>query len=185
MSKYTEYTATTDIEPNKPVMLKDVSIKHLRERVENIVTRLKEMLKVGKIHLPNQVDMEISSHHGLERFEEMGAVLIKVVNREYCKMLLVMFPGQDYPMHTHKLKEESLHILYGDLTMTFEGSVKNLKEGDVITVERGVKHAFKTNKGVIIEEVSTTYFKGDSYYEDISISKNDDRKVELTYWVNN
>ncbi len=183
MSKYTEFTAKTDIEKNKPIMTDDIVTKYLREKVQRIISNLKNMLKKSKTYLPSQVDMEISSHYGINHFEEWGAVLIKVVNREYCKMLLVMFPGQNYPVHYHKLKEESLHILHGDLTMNFEDEKKKLKEGDIITIKRGLNHSFNTKNGVIIEEISTTYFKGDSYYEDKAISDNKDRKLELTYWV--
>ena len=184
MSKYTEFTAKTDIENNKPIMKDKVTTKYLREKVLKIITNLKSMLKKSKTRLPDKVDMEISSHYGIERFEEWGAVLIKVVNREYCKMLLVMFPGQNYPAHYHKLKEESLHILYGDLTTNLKDEKKGLKEGDILTIERSLNHSFSTKNGVIIEEISTTYFEGDSYYEDTKINYNKDRKLELTYWVN-
>ncbi|MBI5245426.1 MAG: N-acetylneuraminate synthase family protein [Elusimicrobia bacterium] len=183
-SKYTEFTAQTAIERNKPILFAELKVKHLREKVEKIITRLKETLRTARVFLPNQVDMEISSHLGIDRFEEHGAVLIRVFNREYCKMLLVMFPGQNYPSHRHKLKEETLHVLHGDLTIDIQGKKDELKTGDVITVERGAEHSFKTKNGVIIEEISTTYFKGDSYYADVEIGKRSDRKIELAYWIN-
>jgi len=185
MSKYSEFTATTDIEKDKPIMTDGVETKYLREKVLKIISNLKNMLRKSKTYLPSQVDMEISSHYGINRFEEWGAVLIKVVNRKYCKMLLVMFPGQNYPMHYHKLKEESLHILHGDLTMNFENEKKKLTVGEIITIKSGLNHSFNTENGVIIEEISTTYHKGDSYYKDKTIRDNKDRKLELTYWINN
>jgi sialic acid synthase SpsE/quercetin dioxygenase-like cupin family protein len=184
MSKYSEFTAKTDIENDKPIMKNDITIKDLREKVHKIITSLKDMLRKSKTYLPNQIDMEISSHYGIDRFDEWGAVLIKVVNREYCKILLVMFPGQNYPMHYHKLKEESLHLLYGDLTINLENKKELLRKGDLITIERALNHSFATKSGAIIEEISTTYVKGDSYYEDKTINDNKDRKFELTYWVN-
>jgi sialic acid synthase SpsE/quercetin dioxygenase-like cupin family protein len=184
-SKYIEYSLTKPIAKNQPIYHADVVQKNLREKVLSIVTRLKEMLRESKVVVPNKVDMEISSHYGIERFEEWGGILIRVVNREYCKMLLVLFPGQKYPMHLHKKKEETLLLLYGDLSIELLGKKQVLNAGDAITVERNSSHCFSTSKGAIIEEISTTYFKGDSYYEDETIYNNPSRKVELTYWVDN
>lgn len=183
ISKYSEYIALQPVKKHSPVMSSEVQVKYLREKATQIVNRVKNMLKESKTIIPNRVDMEISCHYGIDRFEEWGAVIIKVVNREYCKMHLVLFPGQKYPLHHHKLKEESLLILFGDLTLTMEGYDKGLCAGDIVTVERGADHSFSTKNGVIIEEISTTYYKGDSYYKEEAINKNPDRKVELTYWV--
>ena len=38
--------------------------------------------------------------------------------------------------------------------------------GDTLTIEKNSVHSFKTKKGVIFEEIATTYIKGDSKYED-------------------
>ncbi len=183
ISKYREITALEDIPPNQPVMHEKVKSRYLREKVLSIVKATKKMLDDCKIYLPNYVEIEISHHYGLDRFEEWGGILLKVVNREYCKMLLILFPGQNYPNHLHKQKEESLHILHGDLNINIEGEDKELVAGDIVTIERGVMHSFKTKTGVIIEEISTTYYNGDSYYEDESIYHNPNRKIKLSYWL--
>ena len=107
---------------------------------------------------------------------------MQVLNREYSKILLVMFPGQSYPKHYHVKKDESYHILYGDLTVDVEGTEYQLEKGGLLSVNRGQVHSFKTKGGVIIEEIATTYIKGDSYYSDESISKNPNRKTYLTFW---
>ncbi len=46
-----------------------------------------------------------------------------------------------------------------------------------------MKHGFDSKKGAIFEEVSTTHYKDDSYYDDESIMRNSDRKTSLTMWV--
>ena len=51
----------------------------------------------------------------------------------------------------------------------------------MLTVERKVRHNFATKEGVIFEEVSTTHYKNDSFYEDGDVIKNKDRKTELTF----
>jgi N-acetylneuraminate synthase len=182
-SKYLELVAQNEISPKDPVMWNNVTVKKQRDKVEEVLTKVKELLKGAKIKLPNKVEMELSHHYGLEKFYEWGAVIINIVNREYCKKLIILLPGQKYPGHIHKKKDETLQILYGDMSINMKGEDKEIKAGDLVVVERGEPHSFKTKNGVILEEISTTYFKGDSYWEDEAITNNANRKIELTYWT--
>ena len=52
----------------------------------------------------------------------------------------------------------------------------NLKVGDLITIKKKQIHAFTTNDGAIIEELSTTHIKEDTYYLDKKINANKNRK---------
>lgn len=182
LSKYSEYYATADVPKNAGLMLESLTIKDLRANVHRIVDDLRTLLKQRQIALPPYVDLEISHHYGLERFKESGAVLIHIINRAYSKMLVVMFPGQSYPRHHHIQKDESYHLLHGDLTVEIGGEVTQLKEGDVLSINHGTPHSFKTVSGAIIEEVATTYVKGDSIYHDAAINDNPNRKIYLTFW---
>ena len=182
LSKYTEYRAKRDFQAKEPLMLKELDTKELRGQVNEIVTQLRQLLKKKKIALPPYVDIEISHHHGLDRFAERGAILIKIINLSYSKMLVVLFPGQSYPRHHHILKDETYHLLHGDLTVEVEGEETILAEGDVLSIGKGSKHSFRSTKGAIVEEVSTTYVQGDSVYVDASINANPDRKILLTFW---
>jgi N-acetylneuraminate synthase len=49
-------------------------------------------------------------------------------------------------------------------------------------VEREVRHEFWSEHGAVIEEVSSTHFREDSYYTDPAIAKNLNRKTQLTYF---
>jgi sialic acid synthase SpsE/quercetin dioxygenase-like cupin family protein len=182
LSKYSEYYAKTDIARNAGLMLEDLQFKDLRARVRQIVDDLRALLKKRRIALPSYVDLEISHHYGLERFREHGAVLIHVINRAYAKMLVIMFPGQAYPRHSHRQKDETYHLLHGDVAVEVNGETSLLKAGDVLSINRGTPHSFKTVSGAIIEEVSTTYVQGDSIYEDAAINNNPNRKIYLTFW---
>ena len=182
LSKYTEYRARRDFQANEPLMLQELDTKDLRGQVNEIVTQLRQLLKKKKIALPPYVDIEISHHYGLDRFAERGAILIKIINFSYCKMLVVLFPGQSYPRHHHIHKDETYHLLHGDLTVEVEGKETSLVEGDVLSIGKGSRHSFRSSKGAIVEEVSTTYIQGDSVYEDESINANSDRKIFLTFW---
>jgi sialic acid synthase SpsE/quercetin dioxygenase-like cupin family protein len=182
ISKYTELHAKRDFKKNAPLMTQDLLMNDLRARVNEIVNRLRVLLKERRIALPPYVEIEISHHYGLDRFDEWGGILIKIINRTYSKMLVVMFPGQSYPRHSHIQKEETYHLLHGELNVEIAGEESLLKEGDVLSINRGVAHSFKTQRGAIIEEVSTTYVRGDSVYEDDAINKNPSRKIYLTFW---
>ena len=182
LSKYTEYYAERDFKKEEALMLDGLRARELWKQVYQVVERLRGMLKKSRVALPPYVDLEISHHYGMERFDEWGAVLVKIINRAYSKILVVMFPGQSYPRHRHVQKEESYHILYGDLSVEVEGQKHELKTGDVLSVNRGTQHSFKTKGGVIIEEIATTYLAGDSVYEDEAINRNVNRKIQLTFW---
>jgi sialic acid synthase SpsE/mannose-6-phosphate isomerase-like protein (cupin superfamily) len=184
LSKYRVVTATKDIAMNAAV--KDSALTQVdhQSRVRSILTDVKKVLKKSKMTLPSsRSDLEISHHYGIEKFYENGAVLLNFINREYCKKVLVMLPGQRHPEHAHQQKEETFYVVHGDITIALNGEEKTYKSGDLILVNRGVKHHMSTKHGVIFEEISSTHFKNDSYYSDESITKNAARKTLLTYWM--
>jgi mannose-6-phosphate isomerase-like protein (cupin superfamily) len=109
--------------------------------------------------------------------------LLTVVNRGYCKKLLVSLPAQHHPEQYHLKKEETFHVLFGEVHLYLNGKKKICLPGDVINIEPGVRHAFTSPNGSIIEEISSTHFKDDSFYSDASIMTNKNRKTFLTYWM--
>jgi len=182
MSKYAELQATTNIDANKPILKRNVVLKDVRTKVAGIIKQVKNLLLAHNVALPNKLEFELSHHYGIEKFDKYGATIINCINREYCKKIVVLVPGQSHPLHFHKLKEETFHVLYGDIYITINGIEKEYKPGDFVIIERGARHSFKTKYGAIFEEISTTHRKSDSYYEDIRIEENKKRKTELTYW---
>jgi quercetin dioxygenase-like cupin family protein len=105
-----------------------------------------------------------------------------IVNREYCKKLIVILPGQTHPEQLHKVKEETFHVLHGNVWVNIDGQEKQITRGDVVVIERGMKHSFGSNTGAVIEEISSTHSGEDSFYTDPKIMQNTDRKTLLTYW---
>jgi len=182
LSKYSEFYAKKSIKKNGPIMADEVEAKELRSKVLQIVNNLRKILKESHIVLPPYVDIEISHHYGIEKFDEWGAILIKVINRAYSKILVVMFPGQSYPRHRHNQKDESYHLLFGDLLIEVDGVEKSMATGELLSINKNTPHSFRTKAGAIIEEIATTYLQGDSVYEDDTINKNSDRKTFLTFW---
>ena len=152
--------------------------------VRSVVHDAKGMLYEAGIALGEDFEVELSHHYGMKHFRQTGAIIINIINREYCKKLLIVLPGQQHPTHAHKVKEETFQLLYGDLTVEKEGVITHMKPGDMQTVLRGEKHSFSSVNGAIFEEVSTTAMKSDSYYEDPKIGRMDpiERKTYLKKW---
>lgn len=150
----------------------------------SVIHDAKGMLYEAGIALGENFEVELSHHYGMQHFRQFGAIIINVINREYCKKLIIVLPGQKHPSHVHKVKEETFQLLYGDLQVEMENGVHQMKAGDIQTILRGEKHAFSSNNGAIFEEISTTHVKNDSYYEDPKISKLDpiERKTYLRKW---
>ncbi|MEW6102077.1 MAG: N-acetylneuraminate synthase family protein [Candidatus Omnitrophota bacterium] len=182
LSKYAEYIAKKEINQNEAVISSEVISSNLRGKVLQIINKVKDIVIESKISLPEKVDFELSHHYGIENFESFGAAIINCINREYCKKLIIMLPGQKHPSHYHDKKEETFHILYGDISLVLNGAQKEYKPGEMIVIERGSKHSFSSKNGAVFEEISTTHFSDDSYYDDKKILENKDRKTEMTFW---
>ncbi len=153
--------------------------------VRGAIHDAKGMLYEAGIALGSDFEVELSHHYGIPHFRQYGAIIINIINREYCKKYIIVLPGQKHPMHAHQIKEETFQVLYGDLDVQFEsGAEKHLKPGDIQTVLRGEYHAFASTIGAIFEEVSTQHIKSDSYYKDKEISSLDpmERKTYLKKW---
>jgi len=182
-SKYAEFSAGFDIEPDAPLDCTNTNVADNRALVWNAAQKVKALIKQSGITFPGGADLEISHHYGIERFDEFGLTMLTVVNRGYCKKLLVSLPGQKHPEQYHNKKEETFHVLYGQLDLTLDGITTTHGPGDVINVEPGVRHAFVSPTGAVIEEISTTHFRDDSFYTDDVINNNSNRKTLLTYWM--
>lgn len=154
--------------------------------INDILLQVKGLLRSASINFGKNSKIEISHHYGLDRFREFGAVIIDVINREYCKKLVVQLPRQKHPYHCHKIKEETFQLLFGDLRVEKDGHIYDLDQGDTLLVKPGEWHKFSTISGVVFEEISTTHLKKDSIYEDEAINKIalNSRKTYVTNWLN-
>ena len=182
-SKYYSYQAKKDISINEAISSNNSIQKDSREQVWDIVKKARKLLKESNVVIPGSAELEISHHYGLDKFYEFGLLLLTVVNRDYCKKLLVSLPGQKHPEQYHKKKEETFHVLYGSIELELDGQFQTCAPGDVITIEPGTRHAFISPKGAVIEEISSTHFIDDSYYTDEKIASNKQRKTLLTHWI--
>ncbi len=177
------YVASRDYASNEPI----VEVASQPDRislVRGVIHDVKGMLCEAQIAFGSDFSIELSHHHGIEQIRETGAAIISVINRDYCKKLIVVLPGQQHPAHGHKIKEETFQLLWGDLEAAVNGETMRMKPGDKLLVEPGSVHSFRSDGGAIFEEISTTHFRDDSYYEDREIQSLDpmERKTIVTDW---
>jgi sialic acid synthase SpsE/mannose-6-phosphate isomerase-like protein (cupin superfamily) len=153
-------------------------------QVRGILHDAKGQIYEAGLALGNDYTIEISHHYGLERFRETGCILLNLINRQYCNKILIMLPQQRHPVHWHKEKEETFHLLWGDLEVQMNGGTIAMTPGDRLLVERGTPHSFSSRSGAIFAEISTRHIVGDSYYEDPFIAELDpmQRKTVLDSW---
>lgn len=155
-----------------------------KEIIYHAIHAVRGMLNAARIPLSHEVSVEISHHYGIENFHQYGCTLVECFNREYAKKIIIQLAGQWNPVHYHKKKDETFHLLQGNLEVEIDGRKKMLEPGDTLWVPRGVLHAFGTGTGVIFEEISTTSFDNDSFYADriIASMPREDRKTKLLNW---
>lgn len=181
-SKQIQWKLGFELKLGDPIMKQSLEKIDGQQRIESIAFNAKNMCEFASVKLPKRTDFEISHHYGLDRFEEFGMVMTTIINRDYCKKILVLFPGQSNPEHYHKIKEETFFCLYGSAEVTVEGETTVLKPGNILTIPVLKKHKIISADGVILEELSTTSAPSDSYYTDVSITNNLKRKSSLTLW---
>lgn len=174
--------ASHDYKTNEPVY--ENPITSMTNIVRSIIHDAKGMLYESRVVIGDQFEIELSHHYGLDHFRQFGALIVNVINREYCKKIIVQLPGQRHPNHQHRVKEETFQLLFGDLEVILDDKKIAMNQGDILIVERGNWHSFSTINGAVIEEISTTHVKGDSYYEDEEINRMDpmERKTILEDW---
>lgn len=172
--------------PNQPLCVSSLEIPHNPDQqvLFTAIHTIKAMLNEARVVLNTEFEAEFSHHYGLAKFKEWGATIISCVNRSYCKKLVILTPGQRHPSHYHQRKEETFQVLHGLLEVEIDGRRRTLHPGDTLLVQQGVWHEFWTETGVIFEEISTTHYNDDSFYEDKEINRLDrsKRKTVVNHW---
>jgi N-acetylneuraminate synthase len=179
-------TLSEDVDVNGAVFA--AAVEPVPDRPEVVIKRsiheVKALLNLAAIPLNSDFEVEYSHHHGLENFRETGAVLIKCVDRDYCKKIIVQLPGQTHPSHFHKSKEETFQILHGVLEVEIDKHRKTMRPGETCLVQPGVWHSFWTETGCVFEEVSSRDLPGDSVYAERRIAEleRSERKTVVDHW---
>lgn len=98
--------------------------------IEAVARALELVRKSGFALTPQDLAGAKAVDFGLSNFDEEGAVVIDLLRTERVRVnLLVMMPGQTLPQHKHPPygdhpgKEESIRVLWGELTVAVDGEV--------------------------------------------------------------
>ncbi len=178
--------ATNAIKKDGAIMPSDVQTPKApaTKVLKDAIHQVKAMLNEASITLDSGFNIEFSHHYGIENFRETGALIVDCINREYCKKLIVVLPGQKHPVHYHKRKEETFQVLSGVFECEIDGHRRTLHPGATSVVLPGVWHRFWSDKGCIVEEVSTTHYNNDSVYNDRRINEmpRNERKTIVSHW---
>ena len=181
--KYVQIVASSDLVADEPITKSHVVLIEREERVFGIRDYIVDLVRKSGVVVPINSVLEISHHYGLDNFEQFGSCMITVVNREYCKKLIFLLPGQTHPAMYHKLKDETFFLLYGDLSLKLNHDPVHIQEGGTVEINPGVIHEFGTLNGAVIEEVSSSHIAEDSFYLDEEITRNKHRKTFVHYWL--
>ena len=176
ISKFNNIITTNSIKKNEPLDLDNLEIVDTKKTLENIRELISDLLRESNIYYLKDNILEISHHFGLENFEKFGSTLITLINKEYCKKLIVMLPNQINPEHFHKKKDESFLVISGQLEVNLDNTKHTLSPGEILHIPIGSVHSFSSKDGAVFEEISTTHYKEDSFYIDEEINQNLDRK---------
>ncbi len=170
-----------NIKKDAPLLFKNVGNMSDDKIITRIIKQCRTLLKKAKIKIHENDAVEVSCHYGLKNIFSTGAIIVDKVNRQYCKKLLILLPGQRHPVHFHPQKEETFELLYGDCEILLNNNKIKLEQGLPLLIEKRTPHSFSSVNGAIIEEISTTHIKGDSVYEDPKINKLSlsDRKIKI------
>ncbi len=177
--------ADRDYKKNESISSKISNANPSKEQlIYEIMLQVKGMFNGARISIGKGSEVQISHHYGIERFREFGAVIVDCVNRTYCKKLIILLPRQKHPYHFHKKKEETFQLLRGDLEVEVNGKRVKLEPGDTLLIKPNDWHKFHTLAGAIFEEISTTHYNDDSFYQDESIQNlpREERKTIIENW---
>lgn len=181
VSKYNQITAKKNINKDQSFTKENSKVFNNRNKIYKIINDANYLLKKSNHIFSGPIEYEISHHYGLENFSKYGLVMLNIINGDYCKKILVLFKNQKHPEQFHKVKKETFHILHGSLELKLNGKNEIKNKGDIVTINPKVKHEFSTKTGAVIEEISTTHNKADSFYTDKKIHKNKSRKTIIKF----
>lgn len=169
---YHRFISTRQIPAGEPLTRENtrIVVESRSQNLDRFVQRIRGIASEANIDIADDELLEISHHFGEEEIWSYGCCIINVLNRSYCKKLILMTAGQEHPEQFHKVKDETFRVIWGELQFTLDGTVHELKEGHSLVVESNARHTFRALTDVVIEELSTTSSPADSYYTDARIS---------------
>ena len=93
------------------------------------------------------------SWNGVDAHEFVDGVRLHAIGGEQVLLCRVEYePGKQVPWHAHEQTEQVMFILDGEVEMTIEDETQTLGPGDVVVVNRGLRHKLYSENGVTFME---------------------------------
>ena len=91
--------------------------------------------------------------NGVEAWQFVDGVTLHAIGGEQILLCRVTYaPGKQVPDHNHEHTEQVMAIVDGEVRITVDGETKEVKAGDVMVINRGVRHSLYSEKGVTFFE---------------------------------
>jgi quercetin dioxygenase-like cupin family protein len=91
--------------------------------------------------------------NGRDSWEFVDGVRLHAIGGEQVLLCRVRYePGKHVPWHAHEDTEQVMFILDGEVEMTIEDEARTLRAGDVVVVNRGLRHTLHSTGGVTFME---------------------------------
>ena len=91
--------------------------------------------------------------NGRDSWEFVDGVRLHAIGGEQALLCRVRYePGKQVPWHKHDDTEQLMVILEGEVEMTIEDQTATLEAGDVVVVNRGLRHKLYSKNGVTFME---------------------------------
>ena len=98
-------------------------------------------------------DSPFSTFNGKEPFAIFDGVGLRAIAGDQVFLGHVTYaPGTTVARHSHEHTEQAMLIVAGSVTMTIGGETREMREGDVCVVNRGVEHELHSAEGVTFIE---------------------------------
>ena len=98
-------------------------------------------------------DSPFATFNGREPYPMFDGVGLRAVAGDQVFLGRVTYdPGTTVARHSHEHTEQVMLILDGSVTMTIGGESREMREGDVCVVNRGVEHELHSPRGVTFIE---------------------------------
>ena len=123
-----------NIKKDEPLLFNCVESMH-NDKIINKIIKQSIFTKKAKITVHSQDGRNIMPLW-IKNFFNNGAIIIDKINREYCKKLLILLPGQYHPVHFHPQKEETFELLHGDCSIKLKDEEIHLEHGLQLLIKK-------------------------------------------------
>jgi quercetin dioxygenase-like cupin family protein len=91
--------------------------------------------------------------NGVEPWPFADGVRLHAIGGEQILLCRVTYePGKRVPDHDHEHTEQVMAIVDGQVTVTVDGETREVRPGDVVVINRGVRHSLVSENGVTFFE---------------------------------